>query len=728
MDAIREKIRGKSIDIPYNFKESVREFQKEVLADSRRNKVLVIHRRGGKTALALNKLIIEAVSNADKVYWYVCPTMKQAKEIVWRAPDMLNKFIPDLALGKKVVLEKKNEVECSLFFTNGSQIWIKGADNPDSLRGMNPYGVVLDESGDMDAEVYEILSPVLAANGGWIWFIGTPKGKNWFYKMYNFACENKEWHAVMVKASTSGIIPKEGLENSKKEMTETFFKQEYECLFADGAGQVFRRIGEAVDGRIWMEPRRGRYYKLGVDLAKYTDFTVITVVDLCTLETVFIDRFNQLDWSLQKARIEAIARRYADLHGNPASITIDASGIGDPSAEDLISIGLNIDTFKFTNTSKKKLVENFAILLENDKIKIPRNQLLIQELEQFSYTITSEGRVKYNAPQGLHDDCFVKGTKILTDKGQVPIETIKIGDMVMTRNGLRKVLTTRSKYKKVIKHLGLIGTPTHPVITIKGIKDLANINETDMLYIWNEKLSSIEEKNIIDTQSQKEDNLKFTSGDMTNGKNHHSHFIARCGLMSLVKYLKEMLSIIKTAILSITRLRTWNVSKRDIIYQDICCQKKEENSLLKMEKNNFQNYLKEVENGEQRQKQKSFLEKTYTGVYTIKNLGKRIVGFVKKNLPIFLKDIAIFAIDFVVLISTKKRRVYNFQVSDTEEYFANNILVHNCVISICLAYWGVTEPMQPEVDTRLGLAMRKYNDPFVKAFNGNPSGLNTKTY
>lgn len=389
------------ITLPHNFPAWERLYQAEVLSDPRKNKVLVIHRRAGKSSLAVNKLIMEAnrPENANRVFHYVFPQKHQAKEVIWKDPLMLFNYLPD------ILIAKKNEVELTIYFTNGAQLYIKGADDPDTLRGTNAYGVILDEYAQMKPEVYnEIYRPVLAANGGWIWFLGTPKGKNDFYHKFRYAQEHPDqWQSMILKSSESNIIEAQALEEARAQLPQSTFGQEFECEFLEGAGTVFRRIRENIKNK-FQEPLAGAHYKIGLDLAKFEDFSVITVVDRSTFETVFIDRFNQIDYNLQKARIEAIARRY-----NNAPITIDRSSMGAPISEDLRRTGLTVHDFIFTNESKKSLIEHLVLLLEQDQISLPDYEFLIHELEDFSYTLSSKPpyRVMYNAPSGQHDDCVI---------------------------------------------------------------------------------------------------------------------------------------------------------------------------------------------------------------------------------------------------------------------------------------------------------------------------------
>lgn len=385
------------IELPYNFYPEQRPFQAKIWNDKRKNKLLVIPRRHGKTSLAINWLILQAICNSNKVYWYLAPTYVQAKGIVWKAPDMINKYLPLEAV------DKKNDAELTIYFKNGSQICVKGADNPDSLRGMNPHGIVIDEYAQVRPEIYdEILMPILLANSGWAWLIGTPKGKNHFYNKLIEKSNAADWQVMHLKASTSGVLSKETLEEAKRSMTEKAYSQEFETEFLEDAGSVFRRINDNSTAQP-EEPQRGVEYVLGVDLAKYNDFTVISVINKSNHKQVHIERFNQIDWTLQKARIEALARRY-----NDALVRIDGTGVGDPIVEDLINVGLSVESIKFNNQNKSELITNLAILLEQDKIKLLDNEEQKNELQAFSYEMTDKSRrLIYGAPVGQHDDCVI---------------------------------------------------------------------------------------------------------------------------------------------------------------------------------------------------------------------------------------------------------------------------------------------------------------------------------
>ena len=377
--------------------------QLPVLMNPARFKTLVWHRKAHKTTLAINELIRWA-NALPATYWYVAPYYSQAKKIVWDDPEMFSKYCPP------EIWANRNNSELKIVFPNGSIIYVLGADKPDSLRGPNPYGIILDEYGDMKSEVWSaIIQPIMTANpNSWCWFIGTPKGRNDFFSKFNMGnSDNSEWWSSMLKASQSGIIDSKALEEAKKTTTQAFYNQEYECEFAESAGSFFRRITENLyDATDDVNPEH--LYQLGVDLAKYQDWTVITPFDLNDFAVKPQIRFNQIDWNLQKARIEAIARRY-----NNAKIMVDSTGVGDPITEDLEGTGLNVEGVKFTDNvnstgTRRQLLDNLAIKLEQDMIKLPNDEGLIRELQSFQFKLKTfdngKSRISVETMDGMTDD------------------------------------------------------------------------------------------------------------------------------------------------------------------------------------------------------------------------------------------------------------------------------------------------------------------------------------
>jgi phage FluMu gp28-like protein len=156
-----------------------------------------------------------------------------------------------------------------------------------------------------------------------------------------------------------------------------------------------------------------------VDLAKYNDWTVCTPFDLTTFKVGEQLRFNQIDWALQKSRIEAFARKY-----NNAKVVVDSTGIGDPIAEDLQRTGLNVESFKFTESSKRQILDNLQILLAQNKIRIPKDEGLIGELRSMQFSMTENGKINIKVPSGITDD-RIMSLALAVKGGTTPIFSMK---------------------------------------------------------------------------------------------------------------------------------------------------------------------------------------------------------------------------------------------------------------------------------------------------------------
>ena len=202
--------------------------------------VIVAHRRCGKTVACINDLIVKALleNKQHAQYAYIAPFYSQAKSVAWR---YLERF-------SEPVMVKANQSELWVELINGARIRLFGADNPDALRGNFLDGVVLDEMADMKPSVWgEIIRPLLADRLGWATFIGTPKGHNAFYDIYNEATKKPNWYVKVLRADQTMLLPQSELDDAKASMSENQYEQEFLCSFEAaimGAyyGQEMRRI------------------------------------------------------------------------------------------------------------------------------------------------------------------------------------------------------------------------------------------------------------------------------------------------------------------------------------------------------------------------------------------------------------------------------------------------------------------------------------------------------
>lgn len=212
--------------------------QLDIINDPARFKVIVAGRRWGKTHLALYDLLINNINgiwkHANKKTWFISPTYRQSKNIAWA-------ILKEMMFNYPQYIKKKNESELSIELINNSILELKGADNPDSLRGVGLDKATIDEMASMKPDVWgEVLRPALSDRKGTATFIGTPDGFNHFYEFYTKGLNNvdgfKSWH---FKSIDSPYLDPDEIEQAKRELDERTFKQEYEATFETAAGRVY---------------------------------------------------------------------------------------------------------------------------------------------------------------------------------------------------------------------------------------------------------------------------------------------------------------------------------------------------------------------------------------------------------------------------------------------------------------------------------------------------------
>ena len=214
--------------------------QKVIHDNLKRFNVLVCHRRFGKTVLVINEMINKGLMNElhNPQYAYVAPTYKQAKMIAWEYLIDYTSKIPGVKVNKsELSIEiyrqgKYDDNGVELKRPDKIKFMLLGSDNPDALRGIYLDGAILDEYAQCDPIIWgEIIRPALADRKGWAIFIGTPKGQNHFYKRLKKAESQETWYAAIIKASESGVLPIEEVEDMKSDMDQEEIDQELECSF-----------------------------------------------------------------------------------------------------------------------------------------------------------------------------------------------------------------------------------------------------------------------------------------------------------------------------------------------------------------------------------------------------------------------------------------------------------------------------------------------------------------
>jgi predicted phage terminase large subunit-like protein len=235
-------------------------WQQEVWNDSARFKVVAAGRRTGKSRLAAYLLIVNALQTERGHVFYVAPTQGQARDIMWQTL---------LEVGHPVI-EGSHINNLQIKLINGATISLKGADRPETMRGVSLKYLVMDEYADMKPEVWEqILRPALADQKGQALFIGTPMGRNHFYELYLYGQkgDDESFASFHFTSFDNPILDPSEIEAAKKSMSSFAFRQEFMASFEALGGELFKEE--------WVKfsetsPDQGDYY-IAIDLAGFED-------------------------------------------------------------------------------------------------------------------------------------------------------------------------------------------------------------------------------------------------------------------------------------------------------------------------------------------------------------------------------------------------------------------------------------------------------------------------
>jgi hypothetical protein len=422
-------------------------------------------RRFGKTLCLAAELLDRGGCSHGGDYGWVAPTYNVAERGIEAFRTIAEGFV-------NVCGRAPSRVE----FTGTAgpvRVWFLSADNPDNIRGFGFQGLVIDEAASIPQDVWHyVLRPTIAQTLGWAVFVSTPKGRNWFYDLFTRGMDpgEKDYASFSFPSKASPYFPEKEWDEARRTLPEDVFRQEYQAEFLEDSAGVFRNVdacliadcrlpivdcgkdeGGTTDGHgstrmgAPFDPGCVRHCVVGCDVAKHTDWTVLIAMDAETGRCFAMERFNQLDWPIQKERIVSFARKYR------GRVILDATGVGDPILDDLKRVLPDIEGFKLTSGSKVELVQRLIVAVEQRRVSWPggwrqgsgvgvqaksgeraprRNEghegggerddqassgnyagaswdVLTNEMKRYEYVISPSGGMSYGAPSGYHDDCVI---------------------------------------------------------------------------------------------------------------------------------------------------------------------------------------------------------------------------------------------------------------------------------------------------------------------------------
>lgn len=380
-------------------------WQIAVWNDQHRFKVVCSGRRSGKSVFAQLTVIYWASQNVGD-YYIVAPTYRQAKEIHWRG---IQEFIP------KALVQSKNETELSVTLTNGSRIALKGAENPDALRGVKLRGLVIDEIASIrnwDWLWHEVLRPTLTDFISPVIFISTPKGYNHFYEMYQKGQEqNTDYKSWKFTSYDNPYIPKEEIDNAKKELTEDTFYQEYMADFKKATGLAFKQwqrdVNLIVPFGVPSEWQRGRGFDYGSSDPTASVRIAIDNEDNWYVERCYKNKSQTIKYHAESVQGQDYGLSFIPIFGDPS---------GDQWEKEFQQYGLTIQPankevgqgargwveygIEVINQRLKPVIGHTVTLPDGSKIEnapkmfildTEENKMLTSEMEHLAWRETAQG-------------------------------------------------------------------------------------------------------------------------------------------------------------------------------------------------------------------------------------------------------------------------------------------------------------------------------------------------
>lgn len=367
--------------------------QQRVLAEAKRFNVVCMGRRWGKTSMGVN-LAAETALAGKPVGWFAATNKLQSE--AWR----------ELVGALEPVTAHVSQQDRRLELITGGVIETWSLESTGYARGRKYGRAIIDEAAfarDLETAWNKSIRPTLTDFIGDAWILSTPWGLDYFWSMWMRGQEpDGTWKSWQMPSVTNPYLSPDEIESARADMPDLAFRQEYLAEFIDDGVGVFRKVRDAATGTLLDEPAPGREYGMGVDWGQHNDFTVLSLFDLQSGDLVAWDRFNQIEYAFQLARLRTLYDRF-----RPSVIVAESNSMGQPLVEALRQQDLPVVPFTTTNASKTNAIQALSLAFERGEITIPNNSVLIGELVGYRSERLPGGLMRYGAPPGMHDDCVM---------------------------------------------------------------------------------------------------------------------------------------------------------------------------------------------------------------------------------------------------------------------------------------------------------------------------------
>lgn len=372
-----------------------REMISQILESKSKFHVACVGRQFGKSLMGINLVLYWGINFGPAKILWVSPVYSQADKV---QKEMMQ------AIGASGIVKSCNYSSNEVQLKNGTQILFRSAERYDNIRGLTcDYGIIDEAAFCKDEAWQEAIRPVFMVRGKKVLFISTPKGKNWFYNLYQLG-QSEDYPHYKCYTGTSydtPFIEREDIEDAKRTLPENVFRQEYLANFIDSGGEVFSDIDKNLFSA-WSQPQ-GKVF-CGVDLGKQQDWTCATFID-STGKVVDIYRANAQEWTTMTNEILQRIKKWN------ATTMVEVNSIGDVIYEQIKRQWQDTHPFVTSSKSKNEIVEGLILDMNETSVKIPSRELfswLYDELSVFTYDYNPKTRsIRYGHPNGMHDDTVI---------------------------------------------------------------------------------------------------------------------------------------------------------------------------------------------------------------------------------------------------------------------------------------------------------------------------------
>jgi len=372
-----------------------KEMINSILESKSKFHVACVGRQFGKSLMAMNLVLYWGINKGPAKILWVSPVYSQT--------DKVQKELM-AAIGDSGLVKSCNYSSNEITLKNGTQILFRSAERYDNIRGLTcDYGVIDEAAFCKDEAWQEAIRPVFMVRGKKVLFISTPKGKNFFYDLYQLGV-SEDYPQYCNYTGTSYDTPyidPIDIMDAKKTLPENVFKQEYMAAFIDSGGEVFSNLDK---NTFTQYPRPQGKIFCGIDLGKQEDYTVATFQD-SRGNVVDIYRSNAQEWTTMVNEILIRIRKHN------ATVMVEVNSIGDVIFEMIKRQWQDTHPFVTTSKSKQEIIEGLILDMNDTAITIPDVGLfswLYNELSMFTYSYNPKTRsIKYGHPSGQHDDTVI---------------------------------------------------------------------------------------------------------------------------------------------------------------------------------------------------------------------------------------------------------------------------------------------------------------------------------